>query len=159
MPVLYKPNRVSNYITGQAILANVGVWIAARIRNVGTLMTQGSISTIAYDIVDIQAYLDSGDAVTMVESGTSLTVSAVIFDSLQQVADTGLWTKDGPGNLGSDKQWGWNFAATIPASSFSVARSGHTFLIQTLFTPTSGQQFRIDYEFPSLKVFSSSNLS
>ncbi|MDO8598442.1 MAG: hypothetical protein Q7R45_17670, partial [Sulfuricaulis sp.] len=70
-----------------------------------------------------------------------------------------LWTKDGPGNLGADKTWGYSFAATIPASSFTVARSGHTHLVQVLFTPTSGQQFRIDYEFPTLKVWSSSNLS
>lgn len=161
MPALYKPNRIKSLVTGQAVPGNAGVWIAARMRNqAGALVTQASLSTIAYDIVDVQAYLDSGDDVTMVASGTSLTISSVIYDSLQQPSEaTSLWTKDGPGNLGPDKTWGYTFATVIGASNFTVARSGHTFRIQVLFTPTSGEQFRITYEVPTLKVFSSSNLS
>ena len=161
MPALHKPNRIKSLITGQAVPGNAGVWIAARIRSqAGALITQASLSTIAYDIVDVQAYLDSGDDVTMVASATSLTVASVIFDALQQPSSaTSLWTKDGPGNLGPDFSWGYNFAAVIGASNFTVARSGHTFYIQVLFTPASGEQFRITYEVPTLKVFSSSNLS
>ena len=161
MPALYKPNRIQSLITGQAVPGNAGVWIAARLRSQsGALITQASLSTIAYDVVDKQAYIDSGDGVTMVASGTSLTVSSVIYDALQQpAAGTTLWTKDGPGNLGPDLTWGFNFATVIGASNFSVARSGHTFLIQVLFTPASGEQFRVTYEVPTLKVFSSSNLS
>lgn len=161
MPKLSTPNKILSLITGQAVPGNAGVWIAARLRgNGGALVTQASLSTIAYDIVDEQAYLDSGDDVTMVASGTALTVASVIHDDLQQPpVGTSLWTKDGPGRLGADGEWGYNFSATIGASNFTVARSGHMHLIQVLFTPTSGEIFRAEFQFDTLKIFSSSNLS
>jgi hypothetical protein len=89
-----------------------------------------------------------------------LTVSSVIFDSLQQPPiGTSLWTKDGPGRLGPDGEWGYNFAATIGSSNFTVARSGHMHLLQVLFTPASGETFRANFSFDTLKIFSATNLS
>lgn len=158
MPRLSTPNKVLSLITGQAVPGNAGVALMARlVGNDDSLVTQASLSTITYDVYDIQAYKDSGDAATQLLSSTALTVSAVIFDDLVQTDD--LWTKDGPGNLGTDGRWGYSFKHVIPASTFTIASSGHRCRAQVLFTPTSGQQFRADYEFDTLKVFSATNLS
>lgn len=154
MPQLNRPNKVLSLITGQAVPGNAGVALMARIRgNSHALVTQASVTSITYSVWDVQAYLDSNgetDA-TAVVTTTSMTVSAVVFDALQQ--SDGLWTKDGPGRLGPDLAWGYNFKFVVPAVSFTVARSGHRHRVDVLVTPVSGEQFRLPFEFDTVKVF------
>ena len=149
------PSPILSLITGQAVLGNSGVAIMARLRgNDGNLVTQGSLDTISYVVYDVQAVLDTGNrggSGTVVTASTALTVSSVIFDSLQQ--NSQLWTADGPHRLGPDGTWGFNFRAILAATSFTVANSAKTHQVDVLFTPTSGQQFRVSYRVPTLRIF------
>lgn len=156
MPKLTSPNKVLSLVTGQAVPGNAGVALMARIRgNSFSLITQAAVTGITYSVYDIQALLNDPDdstlTATQVVSSTSMTVSSVIYDSLQQT--DGLWTKDGPGNLGSDGSWGYNFKFVVPASSFTVARSGNKHQVDVVFDPVTGENFRIPFQVATVKVY------
>lgn len=96
----------------------------------GTVSTQATFSAISYLVTDQETY----------EQGTTtaLTVSAVMFNSLQLTG----WTEDAQG---------YNFKATIPAAEFSwspetyphrpppSARRPHLYRIDFKFTPATGE--------------------
>lgn len=152
MPQLNRPNKILSLITGQAVPGNAGVALMARIRgNNHALVTQASLSSITYTVYNVQPVVDGTGSATVVTTSTALTIPSVIYDSLQQ--QDGLWVKDGPGNLGPDGSWGYNFKTVIPASNFTVAASGDRYRVDVKFTPTSGEPFRLPFEFTTIQVY------
>jgi hypothetical protein len=137
-------------ISGQ-VAAGSGVTILARLRGQdGSLVTQASLTSIAYSV----ANLTEGEVV-----GTgSLTVSTCVYDSLQTDA---RWTQDTASRPGPDGATGYNFAATLPASLFpettltsAVARSAPPRVqVDVTFTPTSGQPFRVVWSWTPVRVW------
>jgi hypothetical protein len=94
----------------------------------GSPITQATISTVVYSIylLDDQDP-DSRTAVTG-HVAVSLTVSDVIFDTLQ---DDDLWDKD---------DTGYNFRHTPDLTLGNIfAVAGRLYLIEYTLTPTSGQ--------------------
>lgn len=150
MPITHR-NPVQSLITGQAVPGNAGVALMARIRAAsGALLTQAATSSITYSVYNIQGERDGSGDPTQVLGSTSQTVSEVVFNSLQQ--DGNLWTRDSAANLGPDGSHGFNYRFVVPATYFSVASSGDWFRVNVVITPTSGQQFRLIFEFATLTV-------
>ena len=139
-------------LTG-TVHAGSGVCLMARLRGLdGNLVTQASLSSITYAIRDLT------DAVT--DSTGSLTISSVIFDSLQQ--NDLRWRKDSQSRPGPDGQHGYNFRTVMGATlfgEFTVATaspyrvSPSTFQIDVKFTPTSGQAFVQSWQITPLPTY------
>ncbi len=111
-----------------------GAFLAARVLgNNGNYITQSAISSITYLVYDITAGAE-------VATG-SLTVSSVVFDSLQT---DGRWTED---------DTGYNFGVAVSASWFSIA--DHTYRVEYKFTPSSGQVFWVVFELPASAIYTS----
>ncbi|MBY0523432.1 MAG: hypothetical protein K2R98_08530 [Gemmataceae bacterium] len=131
-------------VTAQAVPGNAGVALMARIRGQAfALMTQASVASIAYTVTDLTLAANLG-------SGT-FAVASTIYDSLQQ--QDGSWTKDSAVNLGQDAAWGYNWKAILPAAAIPVANSGNRMQVDAVFTPVSGEKFRIVFQFPTIKVY------
>ena len=84
------------------------------VRGEGNWLKQADISTLSYVVQDIT----DETAITTVIASTSLTVIAVVSDTI--TTNTARWTADGVG---------YNFSHSIPAASF----------------PTRGNRYRIVY--------------
>lgn len=140
-------------ITGVGIIDS-GVTLMARVRgHNGALITQASLTAITYTVRNLTL-------ATTVTSAQSLTVSSVIFDSLQQ-GDTS-WDVDSAAEPGRDGSWGYNFRATIPASHFGTFHvesitpyrvTNHEFQIDVLFDPVTGEDFRQPFRFKALATW------
>ncbi len=91
-------------------------------------ITQADISTATYSIYLLNDQnADTRTAVTN-HSAVALTVSAIIFDTLQTDA---IWTVD---------DTGYNFAHTpIISSDEAFAIAGRSYLVEYSLTPTTGQ--------------------
>ena len=109
--------------------------LLARIVNAsGSYITQASLTAIKYMVRDI----DGESSGTL----TTLTVSAVVFDTLQT---GGAWDADSVG---------YNFATTIPASAFAWTptlderdnQATRHFQVDVRFTPTSGEQWVVPFD-------------
>ena len=117
-----------------------GATVTARVRNLaGSYITQASLSSISRKVYDE----DNADASIL---ATSLTVSSVVYDTLQHAdADLVLWTRDG---VLLDSV-GWNFLDNVPAAAFPLGKSGtrlnRRYLVEWLFTPTSGEVFAMQW--------------
>ena len=138
-------------ITG-LVIANSGVTCMARLCGAGgALVTQASISSIGYAIRD----LTDGET----DSASTLTVSSVIYDSLQQTDPR--WTKDSAIALGKDGRWGYNFLNTFAATLFTdfdmdattKIVTPHKFQVNIWFTPASGQKFHVPFQFTPIPVW------
>lgn len=128
-------------ITGQAFPAKTGTTLLARLRGQGgQLVTQASISAIAYAITDLTT------GVTVATG--SLTVSAVLFDTLQQDP---IWTRDSASLPGPDGSWGYNFKTTLAAAS--IANGGDRYRADVKLTPVSGEPFIVLWEWKTLAVY------
>ena len=101
--------------------------------NDGAYLTQAVTSSITYLIHDITAGAD-------IASG-SLTVSSVIFDTLQT---DGRWTED---------DTGYNFGHAVQAAWF--ATPDHTYRVEYKFTPSSGQVFWVVFELMTSAIYTS----
>lgn len=100
------------------------ICLARVLGNAGTAITQASISSINRKVFN---------RATGVEiSSTALTVSAVVFDTLQT------------GDIWSEDSTGYNFSDGPAAADFSDANQ--TYRIEYTFTPASGQIFRSVFE-------------
>ncbi len=121
-----RPRVRVNEGSGALYLARVGIWD-------GSNAQQADISTITYATYD----LDSSTPETAVGSG-SLTVSSVIFDTLQTDA---VWTKDSTG---------YNFSHQIPKAS--LPNGGHRHRVVYVFTPASGEGFTLVGELDVLEA-------
>ncbi len=95
----------------------------------GTNITQSGISTITYSLFLISSGATRAAAV-------SLTISGVVFDSLQETSSPTRWL-DGKGN--AIDATGYNFRHTLAGSLFPTA--GEVLQLEHLFTPASGNAF------------------
>ncbi len=122
-------------VTATAIPGNADVTLLDRARALVTnaLITQATVSSIAWAVVDL-------DLATTLATGT-FSKTATVFDSLQ--TDT-RWTKD---------SIGYNFKAVLPAANFPVANSGNRMRADVKFTMVSGEVFRLEFEWPTLQVY------
>lgn len=111
--------------------ADAGVSIRCRItNNAGTDITQASLSSIAYKVSYYASEDDAEEATngTAVVSSGTLTISAVVFDTLQTPS---TWTVDTAG---------YNFKYDSPATERA---SGHKWnRYDFLFTDSSSNKFR-----------------
>jgi hypothetical protein len=114
-----------------------GIVLMARVQNIsGTNITQGSVSGITYSVFDL---VDG----TAVVSGSSLTVSTVVFDTLQTPA---IWTTD---------TTGYNFRHDAPATA--LPNGERTYRFEYKFTPTSGEVFWALFDINTIGVRTSRN--
>lgn len=112
--------------SGADYLARVRIWDASNAQ-------QADITTITYATYD----LDSDAPESAVGSG-SLTVSNVIFDTLQTGAE---WTRDSTG---------YNFKHSLAPSD--LPNGGHRFRVVYTFTPGTGEVFTDAVEFDVLEA-------
>lgn len=102
------------------------VVLMARIANAsGSNITQASTTSITYSV------WESGNSTAVVTS-TSLTPSAVVFDTLQTPT---IWTTDSTG---------YNFRHDPPASA--LPNGGKTYTFEYRFDPSSGEDFSVVFE-------------
>lgn len=95
----------------------------------GADITQASLSSIAYQVFEYASESECVDDSDGTEVGTSasLTVSAVVTDTLQ----TGNgWTADSEG---------YNFAFTLPKAR--LENGGKWYRVEVWMTPASGEEF------------------
>jgi len=108
----------------------------ARVENYeGERITQASISSIKYSIRD-----DCDDNKNEVAEGT-LDKAVVVFDTLQT---DGIWTKNS-----NDKE-GYNFKLVSDPAWFP--KGDNDYLIEVIFTPTTGNKFTIKFKNKTKKV-------
>lgn len=110
-----------------------GVVVMARV----FLPTGIAIDTASLSAIKVKAKYRSGSATL----DATLTVSAVVFNALQDGSAHVRWTKD---------DTGYNFAYEIPASAFTTTGA---IRVEFLFTPTSGQAFSLLFEGPVESAF------
>ena len=118
------------YKTGKKKIHGPGYVVIARVSALsGSYITQAGISTVKRHTNTYNGTTWSNDA-----SGDSLTVSAVVFDTLQTTDDDARWTADAVG---------YNFLDTVPASDFA---DGTTQVqVEYVFAPASGEVFKIGW--------------
>ena len=119
-----------------------GATVLARIRgNSGAYITQASLSTITYNVYDLD---DSDAAVT----NGSVTISSSVFDTLQTGDDR--WTADSVG---------FNFAFSLPVAAFpngaTTTNNYRRYRIEIKFTPSSGTVFFLVVEPNARKIIQS----
>jgi hypothetical protein len=116
--------------------AGSGVSLMDRVQgNAGTNITQASISTISYSVYRY-ATRDDAEAAqdgTEVVAATSLTVSAVVYDTLQTSSP---WSS-------TQDSTGYNFRYNSVAADRPAVDGGGTYWhrFDVLFTPPSGAPF------------------
>lgn len=144
------------YVIGVAV-SQTGAALMARLRgNAGALITKTSLSTITY----VATNLTLGTSAAAV----ALTIGSVVFDALQQ--SDPRWTVDSVDRPGSDGSYGYNFLAVIPASTFPLGvfatplpgmpiapPAPAKFQVDVVMTPTTGEPFRMPFQFPVLPVY------
>ena len=103
----------------------------------GALITQAKTTAITYTV---KRYNEGAN--TVVVDGASLTVSAVVFDTLQGAdgADSKRWSKDNTG---------YNFLTELPKTAFPAVDH---YEIEFDFDPSSGQDFKVSFAGPAIGV-------
>lgn len=112
---------------GATLMARVTGWNAADI-------VQSDISSIHYSVYDRTAE-------TSVVSATALTVSAVVFNTLQTDA---RWSVDSEG---------YNFRHTVPASA--LPNGDRLYRVEYKFTPASGEVFFLAFDIQAQAIYQS----
>ena len=111
--------------------------VFARIRgHGGSYITQASLSGITCTVFNY------GAGYTSVAT-PSVSVSSVVFDTVQTATDDPRWTADSTG---------FNFRHTVPASAFTA--SGQ-YRIEYVFDPVSGDDFVLVVDADILSIYSS----
>lgn len=129
---------MSATITTATIFEDAGASLMARVLgNAGTAITQASLSSISYKVFDLH-----GDTPTTATQTGTLTISAVVYDTLQ--TSDPRWTVD---------TTGYNFLYTAPASWFPDAP--RTYRVELKFTPATGEVFWLVYELKTKVIYSS----
>ena len=101
---------------------------------VGTVLTQSAIASATYSIYLLDDDDPNARTVVTGHSAASLTVSAILYNTLQTDA---TWTKDSTG---------YNFKHTVPiATSNAFAIAGRNYLVEYILIPTSGQKIFIRF--------------
>lgn len=108
--------------------------LLGRLRNLsGAYLTQASLTSIAYKVVDLKAI-----PAAVINSGTFV-IGSVIFDTLQTDA---RWQIDATG---------YNFAATLTGSNFPNAATAYR--VQVTFTQTDANAFIGSWQPTTYQVF------
>jgi len=104
----------------------------------GARSVQGDITGITYAVFDL-----NGEEITKPVSSGSLTVSSVIFNSLQTDS---RWTVDSTG---------YNFRDIRTPADFPIG--GHTYRVEYLFNPSAAgtQDFFVCFEVTTVRVYTS----
>ena len=134
----------SGAVRGRGV-ARSGTVLMARVVGYNNVpITQASLSAIAFRLRDVTAE----------SSGTprSLTISSVVYDTLQTTTTDPSWTEDSTG---------YNFRYVVPASdvtwtpALDVAGNPipHLFQADVLFTPASGEAFVVPFFFWSIPAW------
>jgi hypothetical protein len=125
---------MSKHTIYDTFLEDGGATVLARVYgNAGTAITQASLTSITWAVYN-------ADTEAEILAPAALTVSAVVFDTLQ--TGNPRWTKDGVG---------YNFVHALPVTAFPAAVAKTR--IQYKFTPTSGAAFWLWAEGPVLEAF------
>lgn len=158
MPQPLIPNATLGIITGVTIYGSAWTCMGRILGNLGTIITQASLSSITYTVRDMTL------ATTTTAAG--VTISTSVFDSLQQ--NNPRWSKDNANHLGYDGRHGYNFLFVVPASRFTVFDVGaaaipsaleprvipHLFQVDFRFVPQSGEPFVQPYQSRPLVTYS-----
>lgn len=107
------------------------ILMARVVGNAAAAITQASLAGITYSVHDLTA-----DAAVV--TSTALTVSAVVFDTLQTDA---LWTKDATG---------YNFKHAIGPSAFPTGK--RKYAVEYLFDPASGNDFWVVFHLDAIAI-------
>lgn len=127
---------MSATITKGVSFEDQGATLMARVvGNDAAAITQATISTITYTVIDRR------DPSTKIVDASSLTVSAVVFDTLQT---DDRWSTD---------ETGYNFRHTVPASVLSGGEKRYR--IEYKFTPSSGEVFFCVFEITTEAIYTS----
>ncbi len=112
------------FISDLRILQGTAPFVLARLLapDDGDPLVQADLSAIVWSLFDLDA-----DPRTAIVDGATLTISNVIFDTLQTDS---RWTAD---------DVGYNFAHQVPSAN--LATGGHTFRAEYKFT-SGGETFR-----------------
>lgn len=105
------------------------VLMARVLGNDGAAITQSITTTVKVKMYDIVS-APTTDTI----SNRSLTVSAVVYDTLQTTTDDARWTVD---------TTGYNFLYALPAADISTPT---VYRVEITFTPTSGGAFPLVYQ-------------
>lgn len=114
----------TSIVTGQVIEDSACTILARVYGNAGTAITQSALASITCKVFDV----DSSTPDTAVAAPT-VTIASSVFDTLQTDA---RWTQD---------TTGFNFAHVLAASIFTTG--DHYYRAEYLFTPSSGEVFRL----------------
>lgn len=102
--------------------------LLARIKKAdGNYVTQAALTSITCKVYDLQ-----GTTPDTATATPTVTIASSIFDTLQT---GGMWTADSTG---------YNFSHTQESTIF--ANGDHTYLVEYLFTPTSGGAWWVVFE-------------
>jgi hypothetical protein len=119
----------ANEIEKGKIWEDGGATCLSRVTNVsGSAITQATVSTISRKVFNITPGYATPDTAL---STSSLTVSSVVFDTLQTDA---RWTKD---------DTGYNFR---DSPAYTIFTTAGLYRVEYLFTPSSGDPFFVVFE-------------
>ena len=105
-----------------------GISLMARVVGAGsTAIAQAEFTSITYCVYDTAA-----PSTAIISAGTSVTISDVVFDTLQT---DGRWTRDATG---------YNFRYDVGSSE--LPDGNKTYRVEVKFTPSSGSPFHIGWE-------------
>lgn len=122
-------------VVGGPIQAASGIVLMARVLGqTGTPINQAALASIGYVVTDLTA--------GTVGVSTPLTVSTVIFNALQQ--NDPRWVLDSQYSPGPDGNFGYNFLAALPASTFPLTPGG---AIPEGYPPIQNHDYQIDVSF------------
>ena len=128
--------------TGVALKNSAPIFLARVVGNDGSYLVQANLSSIAYSIFTLNPNdPDSETAVVAAHTATSLTVSAVIWDTLQLDA---LWRND-DGDYVDSTGYNFRFQPSI-ASSQAFPVAGAHYLVRVTMTPSSGQKIILTWK-------------
>lgn len=114
------PNRISR-TSGPK---NNGLFAMSRAKKAsGAMIQQSDVTSIAYRVMD-------ADDSTATASTGSLTVSSVIFNTLQTTALDSRWPSNAPAA-------GYNFGGTIPGSAFSSSSTRYFVTVTATMSDSS----------------------
>jgi len=123
---------MSNPIKYAAGLEDAPIVLMDRVKNIAaSYITQASVSTITYRVDAYSSQIDAEKCSngTEVTDDTSLTISAVVYDTLQTAA---------PWDSTADAT-GYNFRFTLPAASRPVGDKWHR--VEVIITPSTGDAY------------------
>ena len=127
-------------LTGSARAQTDTLLMARVLGTNGALLNQASVSSITYLVTDTTTGLPTGNG--------TFPVATTVFNSLVQ--SDARWSQDSIYYPGPDQNYGYNFAATIPAA---LIPNSVRYQVDVVFLTTSGGQFIVSWSFLPAKVY------